>query len=401
MDRKQKANDMQRRIYADNAATSFPKPPEVLAAMNDYAQRLGASAGRGAYREAVQTGELVADCRARIAKLIHAEEPRRIVFTLNCTEGLNLAIRGMLARGDHVVSTRFEHNSILRPLHELAGEGVETTYVQVERTTGKASAADIRGAVRPTTRLIAVQHASNVTGVLQPLDEIAGVARECKVPLLVDAAQTLGHIPIDVQKTGIDLLAFPGHKGLLGPLGTGGLYVRSGLESRLRPLVAGGTGSISDLPTQPEFMPDRYESGSHNAIGIAGLSAGVKWLLERGLESLRSHEVALSRRFLDGIRSIDGLTLFGPNCAEDRVAVFSIRIEGFEPAELAAVLDTEFGILTRSGIYCAPWAHETLGTQSGGATRLSFGPFNGEADIDASIEALAAVAAPTPTAPSR
>ncbi len=393
---------MQRRIYADNAATSFPKPPEVLAAMIDYAERLGASAGRGAYREAVQTGELVSTCRARIAKLIHAEEPRRIVFTLNCTESLNLAIRGLLARGDHVVSTRFEHNSILRPLHVLAGAGVETTYVAVEPQTGRVLASEIRRAIRPSTRLIAIQHGSNVTGVLQPLEEIATIARECKIALLVDAAQTLGHVPIDVQKMGIDLLAFPGHKGLLGPLGTGGLYVRSGLESQIQPLVAGGTGSISDLPTQPDFMPDKYESGSHNAIGIAGLSAGVAWLLEHGIEALRAHELVLMRRFLEGIKRIDGLTLFGPTTAEGRVSVFSIRVEGFEPAELAGVLDSEFGILTRSGIYCAPWAHETLGTQAGGgATRLSFGAFNTEADIDATIEALAAVSAPSSVHTSR
>lgn len=393
---------MQRRIYADNAATSFPKPPEVLAAMNDYAQRLGASAGRGAYREAVQAGELVATCRARIAKLIQAEEPRRVIFTLNCTEALNLAIRGMLTPGDHVVTTRFEHNSILRPLHALASAGVETTYVAVDRTTGRVAAADIRSAIRPNTRLIAIQHASNVTGVLQPIEDIGAIARESRVALLVDAAQTLGHLPIDVRRIGIDLLAFPGHKGLLGPLGTGGLYIRPGIEGRLLPLVAGGTGSISDLPTQPEFMPDKYESGSHNAIGIAGLSAGVAWLLERTVESLREHELALTRRFLDGVRSIDGLTQFGPTRADDRVAVFSVRIEGFEPAELAGVLDSEFGLLTRSGIYCAPWAHETIGTQTGGgATRLSFGPFSTEADIDAAVGALASVASTASVIPAR
>lgn len=392
---------MQRRIYADNAATSFPKPPEVLAAMNDYAQRLGASAGRGAYREAVQTGELVSTCRARIAKLIHAEEPRRIVFTLNCTEALNLAIRGMLGHGDHVVTTRFEHNSILRPLHALASAGVETTYVAVDPATGGVSAGDIRQSIRPNTRLIAIQHGSNVTGVLQPLEEVGAIARENRVTLLVDAAQTLGHLQVDVQRTGIDLLAFPGHKGLLGPLGTGGLYVRPGLEDRLLPLVTGGTGSISDLPTQPDFMPDKYESGSHNAIGIAGLSAGVGWLLERGVESLRAHELALIRRFLDGIRSVDGLTLYGPTEAERRVAVFSLRIDGLEPAELSGVLDSEFGLLTRSGIYCAPWAHETIGTQrAGGATRMSLGPFNTEADIDAAIDALTSVASMAPAIPA-
>jgi cysteine desulfurase/selenocysteine lyase len=386
---------MTRRIYADNAATSFPKPPEVLAAMCDYAERSGASAGRGAYREAVEAGELLAACRGRIARLIHAEGPQRIVFALNCTEALNLALRGLLRRGDHVVTTRFEHNSILRPLHELAAAGVEAAFVPVDPATGRVDPNDIREAIAPNTTLIAIQHASNVTGVLQPLAEIARLARECGVLLLVDAAQTIGHVPIDVQGLGIDLLAFPGHKGLLGPLGTGGLYVRNGLEERLQSLVAGGTGSISELPTQPDFMPDKYESGSHNAIGLAGLAAAAEWLLARGVESLRRHEQQLCRRFLAGAAGIDGLTLYGPRDLEQRVGVFSVRVEGLEPAELSAVLESEFGVLTRSGIHCAPWAHDTLGTHAGGGTtRLSFGPFTSEEDVDACVSALAAVAAP-------
>ncbi len=387
---------MSRRIYADNAATSFPKPTEVLAAMMEYAQDLGASAGRGAYREAVGTGEMVAACRGRIARLIHAEEPRRIVFALNCTEALNLALRGMLRPGDHVVTTRFEHNSILRPLHELATSGIETTYVPVDRATGRVDADVVREAVRSNTRLIAMQHASNVTGTVQPVKEVGRICREREIAFVVDAAQTLGHLAIDVRAMGIDLLAFPGHKGLMGPLGTGVLYVRPGLEEQLRPLMAGGTGSVSELPTQPEFMPDKYESGSHNAIGLAGLGAAAAWVLERGVESLRQHEVALCRRFLDGVANVEGLTLYGPRDVEQRVGVFSVRVDGLEPAELSAVLETEFGVLTRSGIHCAPWAHDTLGIHAdGGATRLSFGAFTTEADVDTCVEALASVAAPT------
>ena len=387
---------MSRRIYADNAATSFPKPPEVLAAMTEYAQELGASAGRGAYREAVAAGEMLAACRGRIARLIHAEEPRRIIFTLNCTEALNLALRGMLRPGDHVVTTRFEHNSILRPLHELAAIGIETTYVPVDRATGRVDADEMRGSLRPNTRLVALQHGSNVTGTLQPVEEVGRLCREREITFLVDAAQSLGHIPVDVRALGIDLLAFPGHKALMGPLGTGGLYIRPGLEAQLRPLMAGGTGSISELPTQPEFMPDKYESGSHNSIGLVGLGAAAAWVLERGVESLRRHEVALCQRFLDGVANIDGLMLYGPRDVEQRVGVFSVRVEGMEPSEMSAVLESEFDILTRSGIHCAPWAHDTLGTHAdGGATRLSFGAFTTEAEVDACVEALAAVAAPT------
>src|SRR5215470_5888210 len=266
---------MTRRIYADNAATSFPKPPEVLAAMTDYAEQLGASAGRGAYREAVAAGELVAACRGRIARLIHAEQPQRIAFTLNCTEALNLALRGMLRPGDHVITSRFEHNSILRPLHELAAGGVDVSYLHVDPATGRIDPDDVVEAITGHTRLVALQHGSNVTGMIQPIAEVGRVCRQRELMFLVDAAQTLAHIPIDVQALGIDLLAFPGHKGLLGPLGTGGLYVRDGLDEHIRPLTAGGTGSISELPTQPDFMPDKFESGSHNAIGLVSLGAAV------------------------------------------------------------------------------------------------------------------------------
>jgi cysteine desulfurase family protein len=385
---------MTRRIYADNAATSFPKPPVVLAAMTEYAERIGASAGRGAYREAVAAGERVARCRAQIARLLGAEEGRRIVFTLNCTEALNLAFRGVLRAGDHVVSSRFEHNSILRPLHELVAAGIETTYVSADRATGRVNPADILAAVQSATRLIAVQHASNVTGVIQPIGEIAGIARERGITLLVDAAQSLGHVPLDVQALGIDLLAFPGHKGLLGPLGTGGLYIRPGLDRALAPLVAGGTGSISENPVQPAFMPDKYESGSQNAIGLAGLAAAADWLISRGVDAVRAHEIDLSRRFLDGLAGIDGVTVWGPTETNERVAVFSVRLAGMDPVELSAVLEADFGILTRSGIHCAPWAHETLGTADGGTTRFSFGPFNTSADVEACLAALAAVAAP-------
>ncbi len=387
-----------RRIYADNAATSFPKPPCVLEAMTRYAEELGASAGRGAYREATQTGELLTRCRHRLARLINAADARRVIFTLNCTEALNLAIRGMLAPGDHVVATRFEHNSILRPILDLATHGIAATFVAVDRATGAVAPDDLLAAIRPETRLIAVQHASNVTGVVQPIEPIIAAARERGVPVLLDAAQTIGHLPLDVRALGVDLLAFPGHKGLLGPLGTGGLYVGPGMEERLRPLVCGGTGSASEQPTQPAFLPDKYESGSHNAIGLAGLSAAVDWLMSRGVDALRAHEIELCGRFLDRVAGIEGVRVFGPNDPSGRVGVFSVRVEGCAPAELSALLEAEFGVLTRSGIHCAPWAHETLGTAAdGGTTRLSFGPFTTAADVDMCVDALIEVASPTIT----
>jgi cysteine desulfurase/selenocysteine lyase len=384
---------MSRRIYADNAATSFPKPPAVLAAMIDYAERLGASAGRGAYRESLETARIVAACRQRLARLLNAEDPRRIVFTFNCTEALNLALRGWLRSGDHVVATRSEHNSVLRPLHDLTAMlGIHVTYTDVDRRTGRIAPDAVAHALRPQTRLIVVQHAGNVTGALHPIAEIGALARQRGIPLLVDAAQTVGHVPIDVRDMNIDLLAFPGHKGLLGPLGTGGLYIRTGMETELRPLVAGGTGSVSERPVQPDFMPDKYEAGSHNAIGLAGLAAALVWLLDEGVESIRRHEEAICRRFLARAADIDGLTVFGPHDPLHRVAVFSVRVAGLTTEALSAALENDFGILTRGGLHCAPWAHAALGTDAdGGTTRLSFGPFNSLDDVDASLDALASL----------
>ncbi|MCG8404751.1 MAG: aminotransferase class V-fold PLP-dependent enzyme [Phycisphaerales bacterium] len=384
------------RLYADNAATSFPKPPAVINAMQAYAEELGASAGRGAYREAVETGEILADCRQRLARLIHAENADNIIFTFNCSGALNQAIKGLLCPGDHVVATMMEHNSVLRPLHALAANGaIEATYVPADPATGLVDADAVFQAVRPNTRLIAVIHASNVTGSLQPVEAIGPVARRRKIPFLVDAAQTAGHVPIDVRTMAVDLLAMPGHKGWMGPLGTGALYIRPGMEKRLRPLTEGGTGSVSEAPVQPDFMPDRFEPGSHNAIGLAGLAAALQWIETRTIESLRSHELALSTRFLERTAAgSDTLTIYGPQNPQDRVAVFSVCIEGMEPAELATLMESEFRILTRAGIHCAPFAHETIGTtRQGGTTRLSFGAYNTLADIDRCAEALEMLAA--------
>lgn len=388
------------RIYLDNAATSHPKPDAVLEAMRHYAHELGASGGRGAYREAVEAGGLIADCRRRLARLIGASDPNHVVFTLNCTEALNLAIHGLLVARAHAVTTTMDHNSILRPLNALrATRGIEVTFVPADRRTGRVHAEDVIAAFRPETRLVAIQHASNVTGALQPIEPICREARRRGIICLVDAAQSAGHVPIDVEALQIDLLAVPGHKGLLGPLGTGALYIRPGLEREITPLVEGGTGSVSESPVQPEFMPDRFESGSHNAIGLAGLDAALAWIEQRGVGALRDHDRALSAAFLDRAGEVEGLTVFGPVSPDERVAVFSVRLAGYEPAELAALLESEFGLLCRSGIMCAPLAHTTLGTAAGGGTtRLSFGPFNSASHVERAVEALSSLAAVSPAA---
>lgn len=388
---------MQRR-YLDNAATSFPKPPAVLEAVTHYACELGASPGRGAYDEAKQAGRLFDECRERINELIHGEDPAHVVFTLNASDALNMAIRGVVYGCDktkqkpHVITTWMEHNSVLRPMNELVSRGdVEQTRVPCDPVTGLVDPNDIRKAIRANTVLIAVVHGSNVTGTLQPVAEVGAIAREYGIPLLVDAAQTLGHVPIDVRAMSIDLLAFPGHKGLLGPLGTGALYIRPGIEKQMVTSREGGTGSVSDQDTQPTFMPDRFETGSHNAPGIIGLSQGVKWILDRGVDGLWRHQRGLIRLMIERLaEDMPGLTLYGPQGVEDRVGVFSIRIDGYDdPQALSDVLEKDFGLLTRSGFHCAPLAHRTLGTdQLGGTTRLSFGPFTTEEDVRYTCDSL-------------
>jgi cysteine desulfurase family protein len=380
----------------DNASTSFPKPRGVHEAMAAYASDIGASAGRGAYDEAVRCGQILSDCRRRIARLLNAPDADHVVFTLNGTDALNLAIKGLIAgsSGAHVICSQVDHNSVLRPLRGLEEAGVCTvTRVAVDPKTALIDPEDVRRAIRPETRLIVLTHGSNVTGTVQPVLAIGQIARERDVPLLLDAAQTAGHIPIDVEADLIDLLAAPGHKSLLGPLGTGVLYVRPGMERRIAPWREGGTGSMSEEDRQPEAMPDRFEAGSPNAIGIAGLSAGVGWVLEQGVEKLAAHDLDLVRTFIDGASNVEGLRYYGPSGVRNRLGVFGVNVDGLEPQELAAVLESHYGILTRAGLHCAPLAHRAIGTfERGGTVRLSFGPFLTKQDVKYATDALAEIA---------
>jgi len=388
-----------KRLYLDNAATSFPKPREVLEAMTRYATELGASAGRGAYHEAVQTGALIAECRRRLCQLFHGESPQHFIFTLNCSDALNLAIKGLVdpQRKGHAICTHADHNSILRPVNALAERGwIEPTRVAVDPATGLVDPDDVAKAIRADTRFIALAHASNVTGAVQAIRQIGQIARRHQIPFIVDAAQSAGHVPIDVQTDCIDLLAAPGHKGLLGPLGTGFLYIRPGIEKILKTIREGGTGSLSEHDVQPDFLPDKYEPGSHNAIGIIGLGAGVQWVLSQGIEKLAAEEAKLSRAFIDGVDKVTGLSWYGPRQVKQRVGVFSVAIDGLDPQELAAVLESHYGILSRAGIHCAPLMHRAIGSAArGGTTRLSFGPFLSARDINFAVDALVEIAATT------
>jgi cysteine desulfurase family protein len=386
------------RIYLDNAATSFPKPPPVLDAMVDYANRLGASPGRGAYAESREAGRLIDQCRQRIARLIGAdiERPEQIIFTLNTTDSLNIAFRGVLREGDHVITTHLDHNSILRPLNALRRQAwIDQTRITCDPQTGLADPDDIRRSIRPDTKMIALQHSSNVSGTMHDIRTIGAIAREHGVLLLLDAAQTTGHVPLNVKTDFIDLLACPGHKGLLGPLGTGVLYIRPGVEQQMQTVREGGTGSVSELDVQPDFLPDRFEAGSHNAIGIIALNAGVKWILEQGVDALWRHEQELMQRMIDGLVGLESeyeLKWFGPKTVEQRCGVFSVKIPDVDPHRLSRVLEEDFSILTRSGLHCAPLAHKTFGTaETGGTTRFSFGPFNTLEHIGSTIDAMGAI----------
>ncbi len=375
-------------IYFDNAATSWPKPPGVVEAMVHFMDDVGANPGRSGHRLSVEAGRIVYDAREAVAELFNAPDPLRVVFGLNVTEALNLALRGLLRPGDHVITSSMEHNSMMRPLRALEREGVEVTVVRCS-PEGFLDPADVEKALRPNTVMIALNHASNVVGALLPVAEVARIARQHGLLLLVDAAQTAGAYPIDVQADGIDLLGFTGHKSLYGPMGTGGLIIGERVDlARLEPLKRGGTGSRSELEEQPDFLPDMCESGTPNAVGLAGLAAGVRWVLERGVETIRAHEVALTQRLIDGLREIPGVTVYGGLDATHQTATVSFNIAGLEPSEVGLRLDEEYGIMCRVGLHCAPAAHRTIGTFPVGTVRFGLGAFSTVEEIDAALEAV-------------
>ncbi len=378
-------------IYFDNAATSWPKPPAVCDAVSECLRDAGGNPGRSGHRMSVAAARIVEGAREALAELFNARDSSQIVFTQNATHALNLALYGLLRSGNHVVTTSAEHNSVMRPLRHLETLGIEVTVVEASTREGTLDVDRVEAALRSGTRLLVTTHASNVTGTLAPVDELAALARQRGIPYLVDAAPTAGAIPIDVQELGIDMLAFSGHKGLLGPTGTGGLYIREGIV--LSPLMRGGTGSDSAYETQPDFLPDAYESGTLNVAGIAGLAAGVRFLSEIGIENVKAHEGQLVEQFLAGIEKIPGIVLYGPAAAAARCGVVSFNIDGAVSSEIGTILDQSFGIMARTGLHCAPSAHRGLGTFPTGTVRFSFGWFNTTAEVGLALEALREIAA--------
>lgn len=378
-------------IYFDNAATSWPKPPGVAEAMTHYLNNIGASPGRSGHRLAIEAARAVYGAREAVAELFHAPDPLRVVFGANVTEALNLALNGLLRPGDHVVTSSLEHNSVMRPLRALEREGVALTVAPCS-TQGELDPADLEAAIRPDTRLIVLNHASNVVGTLLPIAEAGRIARQSGILLLVDAAQTAGAYPIDVQADAIDLLAFTGHKSLYGPMGTGGLVIGERVDAgRLAPLKRGGTGSRSEHEEQPAFLPDRCESGTPNAVGLAGLAAGVRWVLGQGVERIRAHEQALTEHLLAGLAAIPGVTVYGTGDARRQTATVSFNITGRQPSEVGLHLDGRYEIMCRVGLHCAPAAHRTLGTFPGGTVRFGLAAFNTAAEVERALEAVAAL----------
>ncbi len=373
--------------YLDNAATSWPKPEAVYQAMERFSREIGGSPGRSAHRLSVAAARVILEARENTARLLGVSDPMRVVFTKNATEALNLAILGLLSPGDHIVTSSIEHNSVMRPLRFLESNGVELTAVRCS-PRGELDPADVAAALRPNTRAVFVTHASNVAGTILPVEEIGTITRERGIVLGVDAAQTAGAVPLSMEQAKIDLLAFTGHKSLFGPQGTGGLCIGPGLERRLRPLLRGGTGSRSEFEEQPDFLPDMFESGTPNTVGLAGLAAGTAMILEMGVENVRRREEILTAAFLDGLRSLNGITVYGPPAAAWRIPVVSLNVGDLSPAEVSLALDERFGILTRPGLHCAPAAHRTLKTFPDGAVRFAFGFFNDAADVTAALEAL-------------
>ena len=376
-------------IYFDNAATSYPKPESVYETVYKFMKDIGASSGRGAYRKALEADRMIYETRRKIANLFGVKDVSRIIFTANATDSLNLALKGFLKPGSHVVTTSMEHNAVWRPLKRLQCEReIEITPVQCN-SDGALNIQNLADVIKPNTKLVVLLHASNVVGTIMPIKAIGQITREQKIPLLVDTAQTAGVYPIDVEELNIDMLAFTGHKGLLGPQGTGGLYIREGIK--LEPLKEGGTGGESILETQPANLPDRYEAGTLNTPGLVGLGAGVSFILSEGVEKIRVKEITLTQHLIQKLSEIPEIEIYGPKNAAKQVGVVSINVADYAPEEIGYTLDETYGIMVRTGLHCAPCAHRTIGTIERGTLRIGLGYFNTEEEIDYFVQSIKSI----------
>lgn len=376
-------------IYLDNAATSFPKPPQVLEEMFENYARMGASPGRGGYDLAVQCEEYVQGVRQQISDFFGGDNPEHVAFAYNSTDALNTIILGLIEPGCHVVSSRLEHNSVLRPLHHLRDQGLITFDLVPFDENGFINPQDVADLIKPATRFVVLNHVSNVLGTIQPISEVGGICRDRGIPLVIDASQSAGLVPIDMRTMHVDALAFTGHKSLMGPTGIGGLILREGIQ--IRPTRFGGTGLESQNPVQPDAYPYRLEAGTINFMGIIGLSAGLRFIAQQGMANIYNHEMSLAQTLRDGLAAFGRIKTYCADSMEKHIAVLTCNAEGIDPEDFAAILDGDFNIATRSGLHCAPLVHEDIGTSPSGGVRFSFGPFNTAEDVSAALSAFAAI----------
>ena len=377
-------------IYLDNAATTMRKPEAVIQAVTDALCTMG-NAGRGGHDASLDASRIIYDTRERLAQFFHAESPKQIVFTMNSTESLNIAIKGIIEKNDHVITTALEHNSVLRPLYEMEEKGAELTILPGDQQ-GRIDYADFEKNIKENTKAIICTHGSNLTGNLVDIKRVGEITKKHGILFVVDASQTAGVFPIDVQEMHIDILCFTGHKGLLGPQGTGGMYVREGVA--VKPLLSGGSGVQTYSKTHPAQMPTALEAGTLNAHGLAGLRAAVGYLQEVGLDAIRKKEQELMWHFYEGVTKIPGVTVYGDFSQEERCAIVTLNIRDYDSAEVSDALAMQYGISTRSGAHCAPLMHQALGTVEQGAVRFSFSHFNTIEEVDTAIAAIRELAEP-------
>ena len=373
-------------IYLDNAATSFPKPKEVATAVYDFIVNNGTSSGRGSYKKAMQSDYIVYECRKLIGKLFNFDNPKKVVFTSNVTDSLNIAMRGILKENDHVITSSLEHNAVWRCLKTLERDiNIKIDTVECSKD-GITNPQDIKKYIKKDTALIVFTQASNVLGTIQPIREIGAIAREHNIPFLVDSAQSAGAMKIDVKEDNIDILAFTGHKSLLGPMGTGGLIINTNID--IKPLKAGGTGGDSAYEYQPDYYPNHLETGTSNVSGIAGLREAIKFLNKEGIENIHNKEKELTKYALEKLETVKDIEIYGPKDCEKMLSVISFNIKYKRPEDVGSILDQKYDIMLRAGLHCAPTAHSVIGTKERGTLRIGLGYFNEKEDIDKLVEAL-------------
>ena len=373
-------------IYLDNAATSFPKPKEVATAVYDFMVNNGTSSGRGSYKKAMQSDYIVYECRKLIGKLFNFDNPKKVVFTSNVTDSLNIAMRGILKENDHVITSSLEHNAVWRCLKTLERDiNIKIDTVECSKD-GITNPQDIKKYIKKDTALIVFTQASNVLGTIQPIREIGAIAREHNIPFLVDSAQSAGAMKIDVKEDNIDILAFTGHKSLLGPMGTGGLIINTDID--IKPLKAGGTGGDSAYEYQPDYYPNHLETGTSNVSGIVGLREAIKFLNKEGIENIHNKEKELTKYALEKLETVKDIEIYGPKDCEKMLSVISFNIKDKRPEDVGSILDQKYDIMLRAGLHCAPTAHSVIGTKERGTLRIGLGYFNEKEDIDKLVEAL-------------